>query len=207
MKLIKGLLAIALISIIAVSCKETKKEDLKEVIEVTETTDESTEVTDKNIETTDQSTDAANEKADATAHAAEENIETTTTGVEEVDVEEGVIIEAVADTPVIYPGCKGTNEEIRACSIKQFKAFFRKHFNTNLANQLDLEEGDHKIVAMVKIDKTGNFSVLKIDAENVTLEKEVIRVINKLPQMTPATKNGAPVDVSFVIPFDFKVVH
>ncbi|NOQ91316.1 MAG: hypothetical protein GQ552_01210, partial [Flavobacteriaceae bacterium] len=114
MKLIKGLLAIALISVIAVSCKETKKE----AVEVTE--------------------------------PPVEAVETTPIEVEEVAVVE-VMEEKIADTPVVYPGCEGSAEEIRACSIKEFKAFFRKHFNTDLVGELGLDEGSNKIGAMLKI--------------------------------------------------------
>ena len=37
------------------------------------------------------------------------------------------------------------------------------------------------------------------------LKKEMTRVIGKLPQLTPATKGGKPVSVSFVLPFNYKV--
>ena len=73
------------------------------------------------------------------------------------------------------------------------------------ASHLWTKQGEYKIRALVKIDKTGKASVLKVDAPNTTLEKEVVRIINKLPNMTAATKNGEPVDVSFILPINFEV--
>jgi len=118
---------------------------------------------------------------------------------------EFIIIETVADTPVIYPGCSGTIPEIRACSIQNFVSFISKNFNSEIAADRNLSEGEYKIRALVKIDKTGKSSVLKVDAPNTTLEKEVVRIIDKLPNMTAATKNGNPVDVSFILPVEFIV--
>lgn len=122
-----------------------------------------------------------------------------------VTEQEIIIFETLADTPVIYPGCSGTFPEIRACSIKNFVNFITDNFNSDIASDSSLSEGTYKIRAEVKIDKTGKSSVLKVDAPNTTLEKEVVRIINKLPNMTAATKDGKPVDVSFVLPVDFVV--
>jgi len=206
MKLIKLFFAFMLISVLVVSCKETKKE---------ESTDDSIEVTDESAEANNEATEGGNEEAthDASEESTEsgteptaEGIEATSKELEEMQVaEEGVIMEKMADTPVVYPGCAGTVEEIRACSIAEFKKYFAKKFNAELANQLDLDEGKHKIRALLKIDKTGKVSVVKIDAEKEELEKEVIRVIGLYPNMTPATSNGEPVSVSFVLPVTFKV--
>lgn len=195
MKLIKGLFAIAIVSLIAVSCNDTKKgaeKDLKEAVEATE-------------EVTKEAVESVEETSKEVVESVEETIETTTKGIEEVLIAEGVIVETLADTPVVYPGCTGTTEEIRACSIKKFKSHLKNNFNSDLANNLDLEEGEYKIRAIIKIDETGNASVIKVDAPKTELEKEVVRLIDKLPQMTPATKNGEPVNVSFVLPLNFKV--
>ncbi|MEN8125317.1 MAG: hypothetical protein ABFR32_09310 [Bacteroidota bacterium] len=196
MKLLKVFLAIVIISSIAVSCKnDTKKEEVKDAVEVaedaTKTVEEKGTTTEKNVEASSEGT-----------KAVEESIETTT---KDIPVEEGVILETAAHTPVIYPGCEGTNEEIRACSIKEFEKFVSKNFNTELASNLDLESGDHKIRAFIKIDETGKASVMRVDAEKEEIKKEVVRVIDKLPQMTPATHDGAPVSVSFLLPVNFKI--
>jgi hypothetical protein len=217
MKFIKLFFAIAIISLIAISCKETKKEELNE--DSIEATDENAESSDENVESTvdaAESTEATGETEEAATSGDEpaeegsekavEVVETTTSEVEEMAVEEGVIIEKLADTPVIYPGCEeGTHDEIRACSVKEFKKFLGTNFNKDISDGLDLGEGEHKIRALLKIDKTGKVHVTKIVASRVELENELIRIVGKLPQMTPATKNGSPVSVSFVVPMNFQI--
>jgi len=222
MKIIKLFFAIAIISLIAVSCKETKKEESSEdSIEVTDESGESTEavteeevVEETNVETTEkaESTGGAEAEAEAVESTEVEKeveakaVEVTSKEVEKMVAEEGVIIEKLADTPVIYPGCEGgTNDEIRACSIKEFKKFLGTNFNKDLSSGLDLGKGEHKIRALLKIDKTGKVLVKKIVASRIELENELIRIIGEMPNMTPATKNGSAVDVSFVVPMNFKV--
>lgn len=166
------------------------------------------------IEASSKTTEAPSKKAEAPSEKAEEaSKETEVSSLEGAEITEPaiiiekeiIIIETVADTPVIYPGCSGTFPEIRACSIQNFVSFISKNFDSDIASDRNLREGEYKIRALVKIDKTGKASILKVDAPNTTLEKEVVRIINKLPNMTAATKNGKPIDVSFVLPVDFTV--
>lgn len=201
MKIIKLLLVLVMISAITFSCKESKKDEVVEdTVEVAEEAAESSmEAVESNMESTDEAVEMDTEPK-------EESIETTTKGLDEAPIE-GVIVETLADTPVVYPGCEGTVEEIRACSVKEFSNFLSKNFNSDIANDLNLEKGDHKIRSIIKIDDTGKASVIRVDAPNneAALEKEIVRVIDKLPQMTPATKNGSPVNVSFILPVTFRI--
>ena len=48
-----------------------------------------------------------------------------------------------------------------------------------------------------------NIEVLKSPDRN--LEKEAIRIINKLPKMIPGKQRGRPVRVPFSIPIKFKL--
>ena len=134
-----------------------------------------------------------------------EAIEGETGGVEELAVSEGVMEEKMADTPVIYPGCEGGTETIRACSKEKFISFLKKEFNDGLASDLNLNEGNYNINSIIKIDETGKCSAVKVDGPHEVLRNEMKRVIGKLPQLTPATKGGKPVTVSFVLPVNFKV--
>lgn len=195
MKLLKILVLIVLVSSISYSCKESKKEmkdgDMEMVSE-----GESTEAVEE--------VEVVEVEESAVSATAGQAIEGGTAGLEEVVVE-GVIVEAMADTPVIYPGCEGSADEIRACSKEKFISFLGKNFNSDLASDLGMKSGEHKIRALVKIDESGKSSVLKVDGPNKALEKEVERVINKLPALTAATEEGKPVSVSFVLPINFMV--
>ncbi len=212
MKLLKGFLAIALVSLVAISCKEVKDgaDAAKDGVE--QTADEAIEVVEGTTgESVDTSTDAAQASSDV-AHTPSDAVDAPSAGADASPegllelAAEGTILNHVADTPVIYPGCEGgTVEEIRACSIQKFTIFLKKNFNGDLASDLDLKEDHYKIGSIVKIDETGKASIVKIDGPNELLEKEAIRVIDELPMMTPATKGGKPVSVSFMLPVVFAV--
>jgi len=195
MKLIKTLLLIAVLGTITFSCKESKKEQVDGEMEAIEETVEVVEV---------EGDEGTTEVVEVELATPTEGVETSSAGLDEV-VTEGVIVEAMADTPVIYPGCEGSAEEIRACSKNEFITFLKKNFNSDLGADLGLKSGNHKIRSLVKIDETGKVSVLKIDAPHKSLEKEMVRIIEKLPQMTAATEEGQPVSVSFVLPITFAV--
>ena len=199
MKLIKLLLLFAVISSITFSCKETKKEQVDGEMEAVE---ESVEVVE--VEGDDGGTEVVEVVEVEESAVPAEAVEASSVGLEETEIE-GVIGEAMADTPVIYPGCSGSAEEIRACSKNEFITFLKKNFNAGLGADLGLKSGNHKIRSLVKIDETGKASVLKVDGPHKALEKEIVRIINKLPQLTAATEEGQPVSVSFVLPITFAV--
>ena len=189
MKIIKVLFLFATISLIVIGCKETKKEDVNSEMDAVEEVEEA---------------EAMEEVEQARALEEVEAVEAASEEMEVVEIE-GVIVEAAADTPVIYPGCGGSSDEIRACSREAFIKFLGDNFDSGLSKDLSLDAGEHKIRAMVKIDETGKSSVIKVDAPHEDLEKEVVRVINELPQMTAATVGGSAVSVSFVLPLNFEV--
>ena len=112
----------------------------------------------------------------------------------------------MADTPVIYQGCEGSFDEIRACSIEQFTAYLKSNFNPDRAADLNFESGQHTIRVLIKVDQTGKVSVLKVQEPHKGLDKEIRRVIDGLPLMTAATEEGQPVSVSFILPLKFSVL-
>ncbi|PSR08543.1 MAG: energy transducer TonB, partial [Candidatus Arcticimaribacter sp.] len=63
-----------------------------------------------------------------------------------------------------------------------------------------------KVYMRFVIEKDGsitNIEVLRSPDRN--LEKEALRIINKLPKMTPGKQRGRPVRVPFSIPITFKL--
>jgi protein TonB len=207
MKLIKTLLMFVLISVISISCKETKKEEVNEEMESVEET-VVVEEGDGAVEETVvvEEGDGGAEAVEVTEAAAPaKGVESSSVGLEETVVE-GVMVEAMADTPVIYPGCEGSVEEIRACSRENFINHLKKNFKADRAADLGLKSGEHKLRALIKIDKTGKASVLKVQGPHKGLDKEIIRVIDLMPQMTAATEEGQPVSVSFILPLAFSIM-
>jgi protein TonB len=203
MKLIKTLLLLVAISAITFSCKETKKEKVEGEMEAVEETVVVEE------DGTDGSTEVVEVEKSATTAAAKEPtavaVESSTVGLEETVIE-GVMVEAMADTPVIYPGCEGSVDEIRACSIQRFTEFLKKNFNPDRAADLNYESGQHTIRALVKVDQTGKATVLKVQDGHKGLDKEISRVIDEMPVLIAATEEGQPVSVSFILPLTFSIM-
>jgi len=210
MKIIKLLFVMIVVSTLTFSCKSEKKEASEAVDDAVEAVEDAGEQAGEAMEEGAEAVgDAAESAADAVAEGAEaaaEGVEGAVKGVEEMAVTEGVMTENLADTPVIYPGCSGgTNEEIRACSKEKFIAFLKSEFDKNLGREAGLDPGDHEISTVVHVDEVGKVSALRVKTSNYKLEGEMKRLIAALPQMTPATKAGEAVPVTFILPVDFKI--
>ena len=125
--------------------------------------------------------------------------------VEEEEVVEDVPFVVIEDVPV-FPGCTGNKVELRTCFSSKISKFVLHKFNANLASDLGLEPGSiQKIFVIFKINKTGKVSNIKARAPHKALEKEAIRVIGLLPQMTPGRQRGKAVSVSYSLPIVFQV--
>lgn len=219
MKIVKVLFIFVLVSMIAISCKETKKEEVQDdaAVEMTEEGSDASEMEGEAAEETtssDSDEGAAAAAAGAGAAAASdsgesmeeaESVEAAAKEVEPLVVPEGVISEELADTPVVYPGCTGSVEEIRACNKESFIAYVKSEFNHDIAKEAGLKRGDYEIGVVIHINKAGRVFSLRVTAPNKALQREMERVVNKTPHVTPATSKGEPVGVSVKFLVDFRV--
>ena len=111
----------------------------------------------------------------------------------------------IEDAP-IYKGCEGlSKEENKKCFIASIQKYVIRKFNVDLAQDLNLRSGKHKIFAQFVISKTGNIKDIKIKAPHYKLKKEVKNIIEKLPQFTPGMQRKVPVNVKFTLPITFHV--
>lgn len=202
---------LAIVSMVVVSCKETKKEEVQDASAVEMEEGSSSESADEaasegQAEAGDSEEPAASEDAvNPESKAPATGVEAASKDVEVLAVPEGVLAEELADTPVIYPGCSGSAEEIRTCNRESFIAFIKEEFNKKLASNLNLDEGDYEIKSIIHIDESGKISTMKVVAPDKSLEDEMVRVIGKAPMVVPATEAGEPVAISFLLPVKFKV--
>ncbi len=81
----------------------------------------------------------------------------------------------------------------------------QKQFNKELIQNLDLREGKHKMYAQFTIDEKGNSIDVRIRAPHKTLEKEVLRLIKKLPKFIPGKQAGKVVKTKYTLPISFVV--
>lgn len=124
---------------------------------------------------------------------------------EEEEVVEDVPFVVIEEVP-IFPGCTGSNKELRACFSNQISKFILNKFNAELASDIGLQPGSiQRIFVVFKIDNKGNITNINARAPHKKLKEEAIRVIKLLPKMIPGKQRGRPVGVSYGLPIVFKV--
>ncbi|UMB52754.1 energy transducer TonB [Lutibacter sp. A64] len=123
---------------------------------------------------------------------------------EEFDPKDEVDYVMLEEAP-LFPGCKGTKEELKACFSKQINNYINRKFNAGLAEELGLTPGVQRIFTLFKIDTNGNVVDIQARAPHKRLQEEAIRVIKLLPKMEPGKQQGTPVKVRYSMPIVFKV--
>ncbi|WP_298265356.1 energy transducer TonB [uncultured Lutibacter sp.] len=123
---------------------------------------------------------------------------------EEFDPNDEVDFVFLEEVP-LYPGCKGTNEEKKACFANKIRKYINSKFNTDIASELGLSPGIQKIHTLFKIDQNGNVVDIQARAPHKKLQIEAVRVINLLPKMEPGKQQGRPVVVKYALPILFKI--
>ncbi|TMM58375.1 TonB family protein [Maribacter algarum] len=109
---------------------------------------------------------------------------------------------AKVDNVPVFPGCENENDK-RAC----FQQKIQKHISNNFNYPKEAQEREiqGRVNVMFMISKKGNIEGLRMRGPDSILEKEVARIINKLPKMKPGKHKGKKVDVPFSIPVVFKL--
>lgn len=124
---------------------------------------------------------------------------------EEIDPSDEIFDFAFLEEAPLFPGCKGTNEERKACFSKQISKYINKKFNAGLAEKMGLAPGIQRIFTLFKIDKEGNVIDIQARSPYKELQNEAERVINLLPKMEAGKQQGKPVIVKYSMPIIFKV--
>lgn len=112
---------------------------------------------------------------------------------------------AIVENAPVFPGCEGSEEELRQCLQEKITAHINTNFNSGLDKGFGLEPGLKRIFVMFLIDGEGNITDVKSRASHKKLEEEAIRVINLLPKMTPGKHKGKAVGVKYSLPIAFMV--
>lgn len=113
----------------------------------------------------------------------------------------GIPFMVVEEAP-IFPGCEDA-EDPREC----FQNSIQKHISKNFRYPQEAQEQgiQGRVNVMFTIAKDGSIQSVKKRGPHPLLEEEVVRIISKLPQMSPGKNKGQPVDVPFSIPVTFKL--
>ncbi|MEZ2415964.1 energy transducer TonB [Muriicola sp. E247] len=140
-------------------------------------------------------------------------IESTETSQEEEIIEvEDVIVEddfedvdvpfAVIEDVPVFPGCEGASDK-RACFNEMMQKHIIKNFRyPEIAQEMGVQG---RVSVMFTIQKDGSIGNIRYRGPDKNLEAEALRIIQKLPKMTPGKQRGRPVRVPFSIPIVFKL--
>jgi protein TonB len=128
--------------------------------------------------------------------------------IEEIVEDEEVIDDvpfAIIENVPVYPGCKGTNEQKKQCMVDKITKHVGRKYNTGLAGDLGLSPGKKRVYVQFKIDKTGKITDVRARGPHARLEKEAVRVVQLLPDMTPGKQRGRAVGVKYTLPITLVV--
>jgi len=109
---------------------------------------------------------------------------------------------AVVEEPPIFPGCENA-EDKRVC----FNEMMQKHIGDNFQypEEAQKKEIQGRVSIMFTIDEEGNITNIRKRGPDKLLEDEAVRIISKLPKMTPGKNKGKAVRIPFSIPITFKL--
>ncbi len=131
----------------------------------------------------------------------EEVIEVEDVAVEEDDLDIDVPFAVIEDVP-IFPGCEGAKDK-RACFNEMIQKHIVKNFRyPEIAQEMGVQG---RVNVMFTIQKDGTIGNIRYRGPDKNLEAEALRIIEKLPRMTPGKQRGRAVRVPFSIPITFKL--
>ncbi|AXT18924.1 energy transducer TonB [Flavobacteriaceae bacterium AU392] len=125
--------------------------------------------------------------------------------IEDIPEDIPVPVNFVQNVP-IYPGCErhSSNDKRKKCMSDKITKLVSKKFNNEIAGELGLN-GKQRIQVQFKIDKSGNVTDIKARAAHPGLEREAIKVVNKIPHMIPGKQNDKNVGVIYNLPITLQV--
>ncbi len=131
----------------------------------------------------------------------EEVMEIEEVEVEEVEEDISVPFAVIEDVPV-FPGCEGASNK-KQCFQEMMQKHIRKNFRyPEIAQEMGIQG---RVAVMFTIQKDGSIGDIRMRGPDKNLEAEAMRIIKKLPKMTPGKQRGRPVKVPFSIPITFKL--
>ncbi|MEZ4810433.1 MAG: energy transducer TonB [Allomuricauda sp.] len=131
----------------------------------------------------------------------EEVVEVEDVEVEEVDEDISVPFAVIEDVPV-FPGCEGAKDK-KACFQDMMQDHIRKNFRyPEIAQEMGVQG---RVNVIFVIQKDGSIGNIRMRGPDKNLEAEALRIIQKLPKMTPGKQRGRAVKVPFSIPITFKL--
>jgi len=131
----------------------------------------------------------------------EEVMEVEDVDVEEVEEDITVPFAVIEDVPV-FPGCEKSSNK-KKCFQDMMQKHIRKNFRyPEIAQEMGVQG---RVNVMFVIQKDGSIGNIRMRGPDKNLEAEAMRIIKKLPKMTPGKQRGRSVKVPFSIPITFRL--
>ena len=128
--------------------------------------------------------------------------------IEEIEVEEefediDVPFAVIEDVP-IFPGCESVaKSQRRTCFQDKINQHIRRNFRyPEIAQEMGIQG---RVYVNFIIAKDGSITNIRMRGPDKNLENEALRIISRLPQMTPGKQRGRAVRVPFSIPITFRL--
>lgn len=116
---------------------------------------------------------------------------------------EGVPFSVIDKAPV-FPGCSGTNEELKQCMSDQISEIISKNFNSKVVEGTGVK-GTVRIMVQFKIGVDGKIADIRARSSHSDIENEAIRVMTLIPDMKPGEQEGEKVAVLYSLPIIYQV--
>ena len=113
----------------------------------------------------------------------------------------------IVENPPLGPECKAkwVADKQRSCTIRYLAMFVNRKFDTELASELGIS-GRIRIVTEFVITAEGKVVNITATGGPEPMNQNAIEVLSMLPDLTPGSMNGKPVNVSYKLPIIFQVV-
>ena len=119
----------------------------------------------------------------------EEVVEIEDVEVEEVEEDISVPFAVIEDVPV-FPGCEGAKDK-KACFQDKMQDHIRKNFRyPEIAQEMGVQG---RVNVIFVIQRDGSIGNIRMRGPDKNLEAEALRIIQKLPKMTPGKQRGRAV--------------
>jgi protein TonB len=110
------------------------------------------------------------------------------------------------ETMPVFQGCEDAigNDALYQCMNVQLMRFIAREFNVS-ERMMQFSSGEKVYVEFI-IEKNGDVSEAKmVRGSDELVGEEAIRVVQSLPDFTPAKLNGKPVRMSYILPINVKL--
>lgn len=109
--------------------------------------------------------------------------------------------ENFVENTMIFPGCEGSEEELKKCFLKNVKLHIAENFDADLPNQLGLGPGKKSGGFIFDITEEGTIANIRVKAVHPKLVEECKRALSNFPKVIPKKVNGVAEATYFSAPF------